>query len=41
MADFERTITIRLHTHDDADRPEIELVLDQTVRNLQGLRSGR
>ena len=34
-------VTIRLHTRDDADRAEIEQVLDQTVRNIQRLLSGR
>jgi hypothetical protein len=34
-------VTLRLHVRDDADTAEIERLLDQTVRNLQRLLSGR
>jgi hypothetical protein len=34
-------VTIRLHTRGDANAPEIDRVLDQTMRNLQRLLSGR
>ena len=34
-------VTLRLHVRDDADSTEIERMLDQTVRNLQRLLSGR
>ncbi len=34
-------VTLRLHVRDDADGAEIERMLDQTVRNLQRLLSGR
>jgi Polyketide cyclase / dehydrase and lipid transport len=34
-------ITLRLHLRDDADPGAVERMLDQTVRNLQRLLSGR
>lgn len=34
-------VTIRLRTSDESDRAQIERVLDQTVRNIQRLLSGR
>lgn len=34
-------VTIRLHLRDDADAAAVDSVLDQTVRNIQRLLSGR
>jgi Polyketide cyclase / dehydrase and lipid transport len=34
-------VVIRLHVRDDADRAGIDRMLDETVRNLQRLLSGR
>jgi len=34
-------VTIRLHIRDDADRDGVEKMLDQTIRSLQRLLSGR
>ncbi|MHB8891817.1 MAG: SRPBCC family protein [Candidatus Limnocylindrales bacterium] len=34
-------VTIRLHIRDDAGTAEMDTVLDQTVRNIQRLLSGR
>ncbi|MDP2350875.1 MAG: hypothetical protein Q8M74_06930 [Chloroflexota bacterium] len=34
-------VTIRLHLRDDADAAEVDKVLDQTIRNIQRLLSGR
>jgi hypothetical protein len=34
-------VTIRLHTRDDIDPAEVQRIIEQTVRNLQRLLSGR